>query len=85
MSDWTNIRMIRQHHTMPTDANLEPSHVEKELQDGEEWDEEVDAVTIVVLQRVQELTSKQTADEEGVHSQRCHLKKVKLGYIISLA
>jgi len=40
-----------------TDANLEPSHIEEELKNCEEWNDEIDAVSLV-LPGVQKLTTK---------------------------
>ena len=54
-------------------AYLEPSHVEEELEDGEDGYIEVDVMAGVPLRRVQELLSEHRAQEECVNSQRRHL------------
>ena len=54
-------------------AYLEPSHVEEELEDGEDGYIKVDVVAGVALRRVQELLSEHRAQEERVNSQRGNL------------
>ena len=54
-------------------AYLQPSHVEEELEDGEDGYIEVNVVAGVALRRVQELLSEHRAQEERVNSQRRHL------------
>ena len=49
-------------------AYLEPSHVEEELEDGEDGHVEVDVMAGVPLRRVQELLSEHRAQKERVNS-----------------
>jgi len=39
-------------------TDLEPSHIEEELEHGEERNEQIHTVTVIVLLRIQELTTK---------------------------
>ena len=48
---------------------LQPSHVEEELEECEDWDDEVDLVTFVTFGGVQELPAHQSGQEESVHCQ----------------
>ena len=54
-------------------TDLEPAHVEEELQQSEERHKQVDTVAVVVLCWVEKLTSKQTTSKERVHGQCCYL------------
>jgi len=49
-----------------TTTNLEPSHVEEELKNCEERNNEIDAVAIVFLHWIQKLTTEQATNEERV-------------------
>lgn len=53
--------------------HLQPPHVEKKLQQGEDWQVKVHVVTRVSLRRIQELTADQTSQEEAVDCHRHHL------------
>jgi len=55
---WTKVHLDDTWQTHEAKANLEPPHIEEELEHCEERNNEVDTVTVVVLLRVQELTSK---------------------------
>ncbi len=54
-------------------TDLEPPHVEEELEQSEDGHVEIDVVTRVTLSRVEELLPEDTAQEEGVDGQRRHL------------
>lgn len=49
--------------------HLKPAGVEKELQQGEDWDVQVQVVTLVALNGVEELTTNQASKEKGVDSE----------------
>lgn len=55
------------------DTNLEPTNIEKELQECEDRKEEVKAVALISLGGVKKLTTNQTSQEETVHSHSYHL------------
>ena len=54
-------------------GDLEPAHVEEELEEGEYRNHEVHGVAGVVLHGVQELSAHQAGQEEGVDRQGDHL------------
>lgn len=58
-------------------GNLEPTHIEEELQQREDGDEEVNGSVGVLLSWVQELTAQHREEEEGIHRHRGHLGKEK--------
>ena len=48
-------------------GDLEPAHVEEELQEGEDGNVEIHLMTLEPLAGVQELSAHQRGHEEGVH------------------
>lgn len=56
-------------------ANLEPTHVEEELEKGEDREVQVGLVVGKLLGRVQELGPHQVGQQERVYGQRHHLRK----------
>ena len=50
-------------------CNLEPSHVKEELEEGEDWEIEVNFMTIIIFARVKKLSSHQGGEKICVNSQ----------------
>ncbi len=56
-------------------THLEPTHIEEELQQGEDGQVEVQVVTRVTLGGVEELPTNQTSQKETVHSHGYNLSE----------